>query len=192
MNKRKGFTLIELLVVIAMIALLMAILMPALRKAKDSARRISCGSRLKQWGSAIQMHLGDNDGKHMAIVKKWGGNPYPHYINDEPQEYRGVTQWNIADINPYIGAFSPDYLNDGVATDMVTCPTASGKFMQEWIKQINWPNHDFVEFAYSYFGRADLLDKEECGINTKRDLVGKTLSSRGLLMAEILNLDVSD
>lgn len=192
MNKRKGFTLIELLVVIAMIALLMAILMPALRKAKDSARRISCGSRLKQWGSAIQMHLGDNDGRHMAIVKKWGGNPYPHYINDEPQKYKGVTQWNIADINPYIGAFSPNYLKDGVATDMVTCPCCSGEFMQEWIKQINWPNHDFVEFAYSYFGRADLLDDEECGINTKKDLVGKTLSSRRLLMAEILNLDISD
>jgi len=193
MNNRKGFTLIELLVVIAMIALLMAILMPALRKAKDAARRISCGSRLKQWGTAIQMHIGDNDGKLMAIVKKWGGNPYPHYINNRPQKNsRGVIMWNIADINPYIGAFSPDYINDGVATDMVTCPTCSGKFMQEWIKQINWPNHDFVEFAYSYFGRADLLDDDECGINTKKDLVGKTLSSRRLLMAEILNLDISD
>jgi prepilin-type N-terminal cleavage/methylation domain-containing protein len=193
MRNRKGFTLIELLVVVATIALLLAILMPALRKAKDAARRISCGSRLKQWGTAIQMHIGDNDGKLMAIVKKWGGNPYPHYINDEPQKNnRGVIMWNIADINPYIGAFSPDYKNNGEATDMVTCPTCSGKFMQEWIKQINWPNHDFVEFAYSYFGRADLLDDNECSVNAKRDLVGRTLSSRRLLMSEILNLDVSD
>lgn len=193
MNDRKGFTLIELLVVIAMIALLMAILMPALQKAKDMARRISCGSRLKQWGSAIQMHLGDNDGQLMAFVRKWSGNnPYPHYINDKPKKYKGVTQWNIEDINPYIGAFSPNYLKDGVATDMVTCPTCSGKFMQEWIKQRNWPSHDFVEFAYSYFGRADLLDDDECGRNTKKDLVGKTPSARRLLMAEILNLDTSD
>ena len=193
MYNRKGFTLIELLVVIATIALLLAILMPALRKAKDAARRISCGSRLKQWGTAIQMHIGDNDGRLMAIVKKWGGNPYPHYINNGPQKNsRGVIMWNIADINPYIGAFSPNYENDGVATDMVTCPTCSGKFMQEWIKQINWPNHDFVEFAYSYFGRVDLLDDNECGVNAKKDLVGRTLSSRRLLMAEILNLDISD
>ena len=193
MLNRKGFTLIELLVVVATIALLLAILMPALRKAKDAARRISCGSRLKQWGTAIQMHIGDNDGKLMAIVRKWGGNPYPHYINDRPQKNdRGVVMWNIEDINPYIGAFSPDYENNGQATDMVTCPTCSGKFMQEWIKQINWPNHDFVEFAYSYYGRADLLEDNECSLNAKKDLVGKTLSSRRLLMTEILNLDISD
>ena len=193
MRNRKGFTLIELLVVVATIALLLAILMPALRKAKDAARRISCGSRLKQWGTAIQMHIGDNDGKLMVIVKKWGGNPYPHYINNESKKNsRGVIMWNIADINPYIGAFSPDYENNGESTDMVTCPTCSGKFMQEWIKQINWPNHDFVEFAYSYYGRADLLEDNECSLNAKKDLVGRTLSSRRLLMSEILNLDVSD
>ena len=193
MHKRSGFTLIELLVVIAIIALLMGILMPALRKARDVARRISCGSRLKQWGTAIHMHNVDNDGRLMAIVKKWSNNPYPHYINDRPQKNnRGVTMWNIEDINPYIKAFSPNYENDGVASDMVTCPSCSGKFMQEWIKQINWPNHDFVEFAYSYFGRADLLDDDECGVSAKKDLVGESLSSRKLLMSEILNLDTSD
>ncbi|MHC4143215.1 MAG: type II secretion system protein [Planctomycetota bacterium] len=193
MCRRKAFTLIELLVVIAVIALLLAVLMPSLRKAKDAARRISCGSRLKQWGTAINMHVGDNDGKLMAIVNKWGGNPYPHYINNEPRENnRGVIMWNIANINPYIRAFSPHYKDDGVATDMITCPTCSGKFMQEWVKQINWPNHDFVEIAYSYYGRVDLLDDNECGINAKKDLVGRTLSSRRLLMSEILNLDISD
>ena len=193
MNKQKGFTLIELLVVIAIIALLLSILMPSLRKARDVARRISCGSRLRQWGTAVQMYTGDNDGKLMAIVNKWGGNAYAHYINNEPQKNnRGVVMWNIEGINPYIGAFNPDYINNGVSTDMVTCPTCSGDFMQEWIKEINWPNHDFVEFAYSYFGRADLLDDDQCGLNAKKDLVGQTLSSRKLLMAEILNLDVSD
>lgn len=193
MCKPKGFTLIELLVVISIIALLLAILMPSLQKAREVARRISCASRLKQWGMAIHMHTGDNDGQLMAIVLKWGGNAYPHYINNKPQKnQRGVTMWNIADINPYIGAFSPDYEKDGVASEMVTCPCCSGKFMQEWIKQINWRNHDFVEFAYSYFGRADLLEDGHCSQNAKRVLVGKTLSARKLLMAEILNLDISD
>ena len=50
MNKRKAFTLIELLVVIAIIALLMAILMPALRSAKNQARAVICKSNLNQWG----------------------------------------------------------------------------------------------------------------------------------------------
>ena len=188
-----GFTLIELLVVIAIIAVLMAILVPGLRKAKEAAMRIRCANRLKQWGTAIHMHLTDNDGKLMAIVLKWGGNPYPHYINNAPQKNpHGVTMWNIADINPYINAFSPNYENDGVATDMVTCPMCSGEFMQEWIKEVNWPHHDFVEFAYSYFGRIDLLDDNDCSPTAKKALVGRTLSSRKLLMAEILNLDYSD
>ena len=48
MNKQKAFTLIELLVVIAVIALLMAILMPALRRAKEQARALVCGRHLQQ------------------------------------------------------------------------------------------------------------------------------------------------
>ncbi len=193
--RTRAFTLIELLVVIAVIAVLMAVLMPGLQKARDAARRISCGSRLRQWGTAIQMYTNDNSGVLMAMVNKWGGNPYPHYINNKPQQNsksRGATMWNIAGINPYIGAFGTQYQTDGVVNDMVTCPSCSGEFMQEWIQRINWPNHDFVEFAYSYFGRADLLEDNECSLNAKKSLTGKTLNARQLLMAEILNLDVSD
>jgi prepilin-type N-terminal cleavage/methylation domain-containing protein len=48
MNKRRGFTLIELLVVIAVIAILMAILMPALKRAREQGKRAVCLSDLKQ------------------------------------------------------------------------------------------------------------------------------------------------
>jgi prepilin-type N-terminal cleavage/methylation domain-containing protein len=192
MNRRNGFTLVELLVVIAIIALLMAILMPSLQKARDAARRISCGSRLKQWGMAIQMYANANDGQIMAMVNKWGGSVYPHYINNEPQKTKDVVMWNMISINPYIKAFGPDYKQTGRVSDMVTCPNCSGKFMQEWIKKINWPYHDFVEIVYSYYGRVDLLDDSMCGRYAKKDLVAKTLSARNLLMSEILNLDISD
>jgi prepilin-type N-terminal cleavage/methylation domain-containing protein/prepilin-type processing-associated H-X9-DG protein len=57
----KGFTLIELLVVIAIIAILMAILTPALRKAKETAREQVCKSNLRSVGLGITMYLQDND-----------------------------------------------------------------------------------------------------------------------------------
>ncbi len=61
-NKRKGFTLIELLVVISIIALLVSILMPALSKARESAKASVCLSNLHQWALAFGMYTADNDG----------------------------------------------------------------------------------------------------------------------------------
>ncbi len=72
--KKHGFTLIELLVVISIIAVLMAIMMPALGKVKQQADRLVCNTHLKDMGSLINVYAADNNGKMVTnsrYTKRW-------------------------------------------------------------------------------------------------------------------------
>lgn len=66
MQYKRGFTLIELLVVIAIIAILLSILLPSLKLAKETAKRMICRSHLKQLSLAWMMYANENDGKICA------------------------------------------------------------------------------------------------------------------------------
>ena len=87
MRKSKGFTLIELLVVIAIIALLMAILVPVLRSAREQGHRVVCLSNLKQLTLAWIAYADDNDSKLVF------GSPFGHHTHGRGRRTASLQGW---------------------------------------------------------------------------------------------------
>jgi len=117
---RAGFTLIELLVVIAIIAILAAMLLPALAKAKQKAYTANCINNLRQIGITQTMYSGDNQDRYPWAGNGWATTPlvdvfnlYSPYISinggakfyhcpaDQPKGYAAWNFWYAATQGPY-------------------------------------------------------------------------------------------
>ena len=116
MHERKGFTLIELLVVIAIIAVLMGILMPALRRVREQARMISCTANHKQWGLIMTTMASDNDGLFLDPLPGMGGW-YPWKLPMKLRNWKENKIWMCPSTKQF---HFDEYGNENMTPDIYT------------------------------------------------------------------------
>ena len=142
MRHQQNFTLIELLVVIAIIAILAAILLPALNAARERGRRASCINNLKQFGTAIQQYASDNDDRIPDFFCGYTDpetQPWSHF-------YNRMDHW-VGLGKLYIGSGKVDAKSKGngyiADQNVFSCPS------DNYVDSYTWGHSDNVRGSYT-------------------------------------------